>query len=694
MLLISLKVSISAPIHWVNRRLLGALALLIVLANMEMAVSQAVADDLTQLSIEELMNVPVVSATKQTQRLADTASAIFVITQDDIRRSGVTSVPEALRLAPGVHVARISSNQWAITIRGFNGRFSNKLLVLVDGRSIYTSAFAGVYWEIQDVLIEDIERIEVVRGPGASLWGANAVNGVINILTKKATDTGNLVSVTAGSPEQTIVGVRHSGSLGDDAHYRVYGKYLKQDGLLDAQERDAEDDWRLGSGGFRLDWTPSGQDSVSLRGGLYDGSLQQNLSVPSVTPPYTQLERDTAQISGGHLQGRWERVLSDTSRLSLQLYYQNQHRDDAILGIDIDTFDLEFQHTVALGERNALIWGLGYRYYRDDYQPTALGSVTPPQLDYDLFSAFAQDQISLIPQELTLTLGARLEHNDFTGWEFQPNARLLWTPHPQHRAWAAVSRAVRTPSRIDDGLALDLVMAPPRTTQNPLPFPRLSNFQGNPAFAAETLIAYELGYRTWPTQRLSLDVTAFYNEYEDLRALEPRPDLATLEGGYLQVPFWFVNGVKGQAHGFELAANWQAADRWRLQLAYSWLRVRLRDQPGFSELIPTVRDGSQPRQQISLWSSFDIRHDLEFDLWLRYVDEMPDLAVGTLERTASVDAYYSINARLGWRPRKDLELSLVGTNLLGPSHVEFVQETLPFPEQVERSVYGQMKWSF
>ncbi len=527
-----------------------------------------------------------------------------------------------------------------------------------------------------------------------SLWGANAVNGVINILTKRAADTQGLVSVTAGNPENTIVGVRYSGQLGDDAHYRVYGKYLNQDGLLDEQGRDAEDDWRLSSGGFRLDWTPTGQDSVSVYGGLYDGSLQQNLIVPTFAPPFSQLARDKAEVSGGHLQGRWERVLSDTSRLSLQLYYQNQQRQDAILGFDIDTFDLDFQHTFALNERNALIWGLGYRRYRDDYQPTVLGSMTPSQLDYDLFSAFVQDQISLIPQELELTLGARLEHNDFTEWEFQPNARLLWTPHPQHRLWAAVSRAVRTPSRIDDGLVLDLVMAPPRTMQNPLPFPRLSYFQGNPAFSSEKLTAYELGYRTWPTERLSLDVTAFYNEYDDLRALEPRSDLATLEDGYLRVPFLFVNGAQGQTHGFELAANWRAADGWRLQLAYSYLRVKLQDKPGFSELIPTVRDGSQPRHQISLLSSFDIRHDLEFDLWLLYVDELPDLAVGTLERTTSVDAYYSVNARLGWRPRQDLELSLVGTNLLGPPHVEFVQETYPFPEQVERSIYGQIKWSF
>ncbi len=652
---------------------------------------QAAAPDLTELSIEELMSVQVVSPTKQAQRLADTASAIFVITQDDIRRGGVTNIPDALRLAPGVQVARIDASKWAITIRGFNGRFANKLLVLVDGRSIYTPAFAGTYWEIQDLLLEDIDRIEVIRGPGASLWGANAVNGVINILTKRAADTQGLVSLTAGNPENTIVGLRYSGSLGDDAHFRVYGKYLHQGGLLDEQGQDAGDDWRLGSGGFRLDWAPSGQDSVSLQGGRYDGTLQQNLLAPSLTPPFSQLERDTAEVSGSYLQGRWERILSDTSRLSLQMYYQNQQRQDAILGLDVDTFDLDFQHTFALNDWNALIWGLGYRRYRDHYQHTTLGSMNPAELDYALFSAFVQDQISLIPQELELTLGTRLERNDFTGWEFQPNARLLWKPHPRHRVWAVASRSVRTPSRGDEGVELNLMVLPP---QPPLDLPALIVFQGNPDFGSEQQTSYELGYRTWPTTGLSLDLTAFYNDYDDLRAVQQRNDLATVVDGYVRIPALFVNAVQGRTWGFELAANWRATDDWRLQLAYSHLRVDLQNQPGFSGLIPVVREDSQPRNLISLLSSLDIRPDLEFDLWLYYVDAMSDLAIGTPASTTAVDSYFSVNARFGWRPRKDWELSLMGTNLLGAPHVEYVQETYPFPEQVERAVYGQLRWSF
>lgn len=412
---------------------------------------------------------------------------------------------------------------------------------------------------------------------------------------------------------------------------------------------------------------------------------------PSLTPPFSQLERDAAAVSGSYLQGRWERILSDTSRLSLQMYYQNQQRQDAILGLDIDTFDLDFQHTFALNDWNALIWGLGYRRYRDHYQHTTLGSINPAELDYALFSAFVQDQISLIPQELELTLGARLERNDFTGWEFQPNARLLWKPHPRHRVWAVASRSVRTPSRGDDGVGLNLMVLPP---QPPLDLSALIVFQGNPDFGSEQQISYELGYRTWPTEGLSLDLTAFYNDYDDLRAVQQRNDLATVVDGYLRIPAIFVNAVQGRTWGFELAANWRAADDWRLQLAYSHLRVDLQNQPGFSELIPVVREGSQPRNLISLLSSLDIRPDLEFDLWLYYVDEMPELAIGTLANATAVDSYCSVNARLGWRPRRDWELSLVGANLLGAPHVEYVQEIYPFPEQVERAIYGQIKWSF
>lgn len=653
----------------------------------------AVSPDLTHLSIEELMDIKVVSLTKQVRPLGDTASAVFIITQEDIRRSGVTTVPEALRLAPGVHVGRIDGQKWGVSIRGFNGHFANKLLVLIDGRSIYTPTFSGVPWEVQNLLLDDIERIEVIRGPGASLWGANAVNGVINILTKHAAEAKNLLSVTVDQHGKTNVGVRHGGALGSNAHYRISGKYRQQGGLLDAENRDAEDDGELGSGGFRLDWAPSSQDRFTLQGDLYDEKFQQNLTVPLLTPPYQRRLQDHATSTGGSLQGRWERIFTSGAKTDLKLYYQREKHNDALLGQELEIFDLDFQHAFTLDQRHSWIWGMGYRHHRDHYTAAELASLTPARKNYDLFNFFLQDQITLIPDNLDFTLGAKVEHNDFTGWEFQPSARLLWSPRPQHRLWAAASHAVRTPARVDRGVEWNLLALPPGAIRAPLP--GLVLFQGNPDFGSEKLDAYEIGYRVWPTTGLSIDLTAFYNEYDDLRVVDIRNDLITMGNGYLQLPSRFVNAGQGQTYGFEAAIKWRPLDWWRLQLAYSYLQARLWAKPGITNPLLATRSGSQPRHQFSLLSSYDLRDDLDFDLWFYYVDALPDLMTISLPTFSTpVDAYFSVNARLAWRPRRDLELSIVGSNLLGPSHVEFVREPYPFPERVERNIYFQFKWSF
>ncbi|HHW78335.1 MAG TPA: TonB-dependent receptor plug domain-containing protein [Xanthomonadaceae bacterium] len=320
--------------------------------------ARAHATDLTRFSIEELMNIEVISAAKLAQPLQDAAAAVFVITADDIRRSGATSVPEALRLAPGVEAARIDSSRWSVTIRGFSGRFANKLLVLIDGRSIYTPLFSGVHWEVQDLPLDDIERIEVIRGPGGSLWGANAVNGIINIITKHPRDTqGGLMTLTAGDEERAIAGVRYGGKLGDDAQYRVYGRFRERDGLVTPDGRDAGDDWRIGKGGFRLDWTPSTTDVVTVQGDLYEADFDQNFVTPSLAPPYAVRQLATLDASGGSLQARWEHRYSATSRMSLQAYYQYEDRSDPLYIADLDTFDLDFQHSFALGDRQEIRLG-------------------------------------------------------------------------------------------------------------------------------------------------------------------------------------------------------------------------------------------------------------------------------------------------------------------------------------------------
>ncbi|MBK7982450.1 MAG: TonB-dependent receptor [Candidatus Competibacteraceae bacterium] len=645
--------------------------------------------DLTQFSIEDLMQVKVVSAAKIEQSLQDTAAAIFVITADDIRRSGATSIPEALRLAPGVEAARIDASRWSVTIRGFNGRFANKLLVMVDGRSIYTPLFSGVHWEVQGPPLDEIERIEVIRGPGGSLWGANAVNGVINIITRRAGDTfGGLATLTAGTEERAIAGVRLGGRLGERSQYRVYGQFAERDGLVATDGHDAGDGWRIGKGGFRLDWTPSTADTFIVQGDLYNADFEQNFVLPSFAPPYATRSLASVDATGGSLQARWERQYSATSKISLQAYYQYEDRKDPLYVADLDTFDLDFQHSFPLGDRQEIVWGLGYRTNRDQFTDTAISKVRPARSTAELFSAFVQDQFELVPKRLYLTGGVKVEHNDLSGWEWQPSARALWTPHPDHRLWAAASRAVRTLSRGEqDAERINVLIAPPSPFTGNLPA-LVSLGSGKRTLDPEELTAYEIGYRARLTEQLSVDATFFYHDYDRLLVGNLGTPLFEATPPHLLLPIFLTNTGSGAKSGFELASDWRPADRWRLRLTYSYLDSDLNDDVTGG---PIYSDGNH--QQVSLFSSWNPRDDLDVDVWLRYVDGNETNRV-SYTGANKIKPYASLDLRLAWRPRKELELSLVGANLLEDRHLEFVQEAFAFPVEVERSLYGQVKWAF
>lgn len=664
-----------------------AMALMITALSLALGTPQtvfgAIANDaaLMELNIEDLMQVNVISAAKQEQPWADSAAAVFVITNEDIRRSGVTILAEALRLAPGVEAARIDAARWAITIRGFNGRFANKLLVMVDGRSVYTPAFSGVYWEIQDLPLADIDRIEVIRGPGGSLWGANAVNGVINIINKPARDTqGGRVSVTAGNEERSIVDARYGGKLGETAQYRLYGRQARRDGFVDLQGQDAGDDWMLQRGGFRLDWQPTGRDTVSVMGDVYDGEFDENMVAPLLTPPYAERRLDPAKVQGGSLQTVWERRYSEKERIGLQVYYQYEDHEALLAPFRLDTFDVDFQHSFRWGERQELIWGVNYRHYRDQFDPSELITLTPDSLSADLFSLFAQDQITL-SERWQLTVGARMERNDYTGWEFQPSVRLLWKPDERQRVWAAVSRAVRTPSRAEEDARINTVTVPPEITGS---LPGIVATVGDRGFDSEKLTAYEIGYRTWLGRNFSLDVAAFYNDYDDLfTGVQGTPSLEVEPlPPHLVLPLHFRNLLSDDNYGAEIAVDWHPGQHWRLQLNYSYLWSR-----------PEERQWS-PLNQVSLRSSWDLRDDLELDAWLYYVDPLESVSTLSALGAVSVDAHLNLTLRLGWRPYPGWELSLVGANLLDSEHLEMVQEVFTYPVEVERSLYGQVKWSF
>jgi iron complex outermembrane receptor protein len=642
------------------------------------------------LSLEELTRLEVTSVSRKSQKVSDAAAAVFVITQGDIRRSGVTSIPEALRLAPGLSVARIDGSKWAISSRGFNGRFANKLLVLIDGRSVYSPLFSGVYWDIQDTLLDDIERIEVIRGPGATLWGANAVNGVINVITKKARDTqGALVKAGYGTEEEGFAALRYGGQAGDRVYYRAFVKYFNRDRLNSVNSGTASDDWNAFRGGFHLDATPSHRDEFTLQGEAYSGNEGQQDLIYAWNPltNYQATPISDTEFAGGHLLARWQRKLNETDDFVLQAYFDRSYRDEMVLLKETrNVFDVDFQQRFLLGKRHELLWGLGYRVSADELEATEMIMVEDEVRSDQLFSFFVQDEITLLPDKLHLLLGSKFEHNDYTGFEYQPNARLIWTPNTQHSLWGAVSRAVRTPSRLEDSGDISYHILPPMGL-NPLPTKLV--IYGSEDYEAEKSLSYELGYRYLPGGGFSVDAALFYTDYRDHRSGEsitpttvftPIPHVL---GGYVE-----DNKLEAETWGLEVAVDWRVRDWWRLQGNYALLKVNLSPESGSSDNFSSlVYEDSSPQQQMSLRSSFDLSRAWEFDLWLRYVDR---IAVYITE----IDDYFGLDMRLAWHPVEGLELALVGQNLLESSHQEFQTEMGTIPTAVPRGFYGQIKWQF
>ncbi len=678
----------TGPAVGAGRILLASFLAVLLAANTVAQTSRSV-PDVTAMSVEDLMNMQVTSVSKRTQKVADAAAAIFVITQEDIRRSGATSIPEALRLAPGLEVARIDQNKWAIGSRGFNGRFDNKLLVLIDGRSVYTPLFSGVYWNIQDVMLEDIDRIEVIRGPGATLWGANAVDGVINIITKPAASTQSaIVTAGGGTEERGSGGVRYGSKLGDNTHYRIYGKYFDWGPSNFASGATANDGWDAMRGGFRADWTPTGANSLTLQGDLFRSKYDETLTVPSLASPFSSTFPNNGVYSGGNILGRWNHN-SEGNSMSLQMYYDNTTTVDKSLFVDHqNVFDMDFQHGFHVGDSQQFVWGLGYRSILDRNDSSFTVSLQPNQVSLNQFSAFLQDEISLVDNRLRLTLGSKFEHNDFTGFEVEPNARLLWTLSPNQSVWTAVSRAVRTPALTEEGLRLNSAVIPPGTPANPAPLPAVVAVFGSHQFNSENLLAYELGYRVQATSNLSLDLATFYNHYSNLRTAEPGTPF--VEGSPaptdIVIPFVAGNKMSGGTYGLELFADWKVIPKWRLTGSYSYLQMDIHKNLDSQDPTPDNPNGSSPRHQWYLRSSVDLPKHFDLDTTLRFVDHLPSL---------NLPSYYSLDAHLGWRPVRNLELSIGGRNLLDNRHLEFLPDFVnTSPTVVKRSIFGSFTVTF
>jgi iron complex outermembrane recepter protein len=644
-------------------------------------------EDLLELDVSELAKIQITSVAKKAQSLNDAPAAAFVISNVDIKRSGATSIPDALRLAPGLDVARIDANKWAVSSRGFNGRFANKLQVLIDGRSTYTRTFSGVYWENQDVMMEDIDRIEVIRGSGATLWGANAVNGVVNIITKHSSKTqGGLLNVGGGTEEQGFGSFRYGTTLGKDTTARAYVKGFNRDSNTHLTGNDAGDDWDKVQGGFRMDSQLSTKDALTFQGDLYHANINQSSTYPQIAPPLVLTQNDKTRTYGGNVLGKWQHTLSPTSNYSLQLYYDTYTRNEVLHLDSRDTLDLDFQHRFTYLDWNEFVWGVNYRYGHDNLVGNKLSngvtnfSVNPSSVNDQLISGFIQDELTLIDEKLWLTIGSKFEHNDYSGFEGQPSAKIMWAPHDQHRLWAGVSRAVRTPSRLEQNTSFISNVLPP---QAPIPFPILAPVQSNPKFRSEEVISYEVGYRASFSKSVSLDVTGFYNDYRDLRI--PPQGTPFINGTTVVLPFMFTNELQSKTYGIEVATVWQMLDWWRWDVNYSWLRTEFDTNKGLP------RTGISPEQRVSLRGALSPWNNIDLDFWFRYVDS--NFAVVTSGDTR-IKPYVTLDLRVAWRPIKTVELSLVGQNLLAQQHLEYIQENQTLPTAIDRGMYGKISWGF
>jgi iron complex outermembrane receptor protein len=637
---------------------------------------------LREMSLEQLSQIEVTTPSKEPVPAFRSPVAISVITAEQIRRSGATSIPEALRLSPGVEVARIDGDNWAIGIRGFGDRFSRGVLVLIDGRTVYTPLQAGTYWEVQDTMMEDIDRIEVICGPGGTIWGPNAVNGVINVITKDSKDTnGLLASMGGGNEEQGFAGFRYGGGNGHNLNYRVYAKGFTR-GPEDHSDGQNFDDWRAAQAGFRLDWTPGKAESFTLQGDMYTEEAGETTNIGSFTPPYSSTVNGNADLAGGNIMARWKKALSDSNDIQLQAYYDRTSRYEPDFADVRNTFDVDFLQHLHFAGRNEVSWGLGARLNLAD-NPEVVPGLTflPVKRTDQLYTGFLQDEITLVENKLSLTIGTKVLHTNFTGAGFEPSGRLLWTPDRKQTFWVAYTHALRTPSDAEENLyANGYIGTAPNGT------PLFIQFDPNTHFAPEQLNGYELGYRRLIGSTFYLGIASFYNHYHNLEDEEIFGSTYLDENAAparLLMPAHFGNGLYGSTKGGEISPSWRILPFWQLTGSYSFLQMDVKQASVLTNLeSPSSINGASPRHQVAAHSAIDLPGKLSFDVDWRYISALTGQAV---------PSYSTADARLGWKCAQNWEVSLVGRNLLQPSHAEFQADPGPLVE-IRRSAYVKLTW--
>lgn len=672
------------------------------------------------LSLAELTQVDLLTSISKTEKAAfDVASAVFVLTQDDIKRSGVTTIQDALRMVPGMNVASFNANQWGVSSRGFTGTFSSKLLVLLDGRSIYSPVFSGVFWQSIGTMLEDIDRIEVIRGPGGSLWGANAVNGIINIITKDAKQTQGGIFVSGiGTEKRGFNKVRYGGKTKDGSYYRVYAQHESTDS---GQSIDTSDDTfdaaKSARAGFRIDKKLNATDSLTVHGDLFQTAGESLEDISNFKPPYDDiLVESTRRAKGGYLLANWQRQINDRELWKVQMYYDAVRRTSVSLNEEVNNFDIDLQHQFSPYDNHTMVWGLNYRLTRSDLADAQVFKFSP-KLRYDhLLSAFFQDEID-ITDDWHLTLGSKVDYNEYTGFEIQPNIRLMWDVTKHSRLWGAISRAVRTPGRGNVDVSANLGVAPPNEAviETPsgsfvIPAPTIIRTVGNPDIGSESVIAYELGFRQQLKNNLNWDANIFYNHYDNLifgaRITEPfcernserlsletciphlgKPDLKFI------APFIASNKLEASSFGAEFSLDWQINKNWLVKGAYSYLKIDI-DSPFQGGEVISLLETESPEHQLSLQSYFKISHNFGLNFWLRHVSKIEDNNNDADEEIIA-NSYTTLDVKATWQLNPDVEFSIVGQNLLERKHAEYPEEGSNFEQSaIERGVYLQVLWQF
>jgi iron complex outermembrane recepter protein len=608
--------------------------------------------ELKKLDMGELMDIEVTSVSKKTENLNETASAIQVITNEDIRRSGATNLAEALRLATNLQVAQVNSSEWAISARGFNNVLANKLLVMIDGRVVYTPLYAGVFWDVQNVILEDIDRIEVISGPGGALWGANAVNGVINIKTKNAKEAqGLLADAAVGSELRGYGSLRYGGKISEDVFFKVYGMAFKKDNTINVDESSVNDAWTMAQGGFEVDWNATEKDAVTLQSNLYDDRPN-----PDGT--------EAIVARGQNVIGRWTHARSENSNYQLQVYYDKTWRDFRNGFTEkLKTYDVDWQHRFSLGTRHEIVWGVGYRLMDHKVENTELLRFEPSHKHLHLYNIFVQDQIAVIEDRLQFTIGSKFEHNSFTGLQVQPNGRFALSMFENQTLWIAVSQAYRTPARIDQDFML-------------LASPENELLVASDDFQSEKVLAYELGWRFQSKSKFNISLATFYNVYDRLRSVEPGPPPMTY-------PVTIGNGVEGETYGIELSGTYQLLEWWRVRGGYTFMKKELSIKSTSKDLNEGRAESNDPEQQFLIQSTMNLPGNIEFGFVIRHVGELPSPRVAD---------YWGLDSKISWMPTEAIEVSFVGQNLLDDRHVEFARSSAA--RSIERGVYGKVTCRF